>query len=211
MPTGGYGGGKGGMRMDNIFHGCPPEGDGGDPDQNRLKNRIDTPLAYEQMLIGDVLALPWPKGIERRPRAHWKAEDLAAVHLIEGQGINLVGFLVGDKFSGPESCNCHSVTDRDYHLYLAPLKEAIDPATRAKSVVCEVSPRVLAMHPQWDMRALARAVKAQRAVRISGWLMLDPEHPDQVGKTRGTIWEIHPITAIELRGRDRKWYPLGTG
>ena len=28
--------------------------------------------------------------------------------------------------------------------------------------------------------------------------MMDPEHPDQIGKTRGTIWEIHPITKIEV-------------
>jgi hypothetical protein len=30
-------------------------------------------------------------------------------------------------------------------------------------------------------------------VRIRGWLMLDQEHPEQIGKTRGTLWEIHPI------------------
>jgi hypothetical protein len=36
-------------------------------------------------------------------------------------------------------------------------------------------------------------------VRISGWLMMDPEHPDQIGNTRGTIWEIHPIMQIEVQ------------
>ena len=36
-------------------------------------------------------------------------------------------------------------------------------------------------------------------VRISGWLMLDQEHPEQIGKTRGTLWEIHPITRIEVK------------
>jgi hypothetical protein len=35
-------------------------------------------------------------------------------------------------------------------------------------------------------------------VRISGWILLDPEHPDQVGKTRATIWEIHPVMKIEV-------------
>jgi hypothetical protein len=28
--------------------------------------------------------------------------------------------------------------------------------------------------------------------------MLDQEHPDQLGKTRGTLWEIHPIMRIEV-------------
>jgi hypothetical protein len=27
---------------------------------------------------------------------------------------------------------------------------------------------------------------------------MDPEHPDQIGKTRGTIWEIHPIIGFEV-------------
>ena len=37
--------------------------------------------------------------------------------------------------------------------------------------------------------------------------MLDPEHPDQVGKTRGTIWEIHPIMFIEVE-QQGKWVSL---
>jgi len=28
--------------------------------------------------------------------------------------------------------------------------------------------------------------------------MMDPEHPDQVGKTRKTLWEIHPVLKIEV-------------
>ena len=42
---------------------------------------------------------------------------------------------------------------------------------------------------------------------VSGWLMLDPEHPDQVGKTRGTIWEIHPVMRMEVEQQGR-WVPL---
>jgi len=44
-------------------------------------------------------------------------------------------------------------------------------------------------------------------VRISGWLMMDPQHPDQVGNSRVTIWEIHPITRIEVF-RDSWWVDL---
>jgi hypothetical protein len=39
---------------------------------------------------------------------------------------------------------------------------------------------------------------------------MDPEHPDQVGKTRGTIWEIHPIMQIETQGLGA-WKPLDSG
>ena len=54
---------------------------------------------------------------------------------------------------------------------------------------------------------LGQIVKKDQRVRISGWLMLDPEHPDQVGKTRGTIWEIHPIMQIEVN-QNGQWTPL---
>jgi hypothetical protein len=40
--------------------------------------------------------------------------------------------------------------------------------------------------------------------------MMDPEHPDQIGKTRGTIWEIHPIMQIETRSGGT-WKPLDDG
>jgi hypothetical protein len=37
--------------------------------------------------------------------------------------------------------------------------------------------------------------------------MLDQEHPDQVGRTRGTLWEIHPIMKIEVN-RNGGWTTL---
>ena len=46
-------------------------------------------------------------------------------------------------------------------------------------------------------------------VRISGWTMLDPEHPDQVGKTRGTIWEIHPVMRLDVMQAGGGWRALG--
>ena len=39
---------------------------------------------------------------------------------------------------------------------------------------------------------------------------MDPEHPDQIGKTRGTIWEIHPIMQIETQTLTG-WKPLDDG
>jgi hypothetical protein len=37
--------------------------------------------------------------------------------------------------------------------------------------------------------------------------MLDQEHPEQLEKTRGTLWELHPIIEFEVRqGGD--WVPL---
>src|SRR4051812_22768119 len=37
------------------FHGCPPEGDGGDPYLNRLKNRDIAPQTYKDMTVRELL------------------------------------------------------------------------------------------------------------------------------------------------------------
>jgi len=45
-------------------------------------------------------------------------------------------------------------------------------------------------------------------VRMSGWLMLDPEHQDMINSgLRSTLWEIHPITKIEVF-KDGQWVDL---
>ena len=70
-----------------------------------------------------------------------------------------------------------------------------------------MTPPVRANHPNWTTKLLRKIGKDQQRVRISGWLMLDPEHPDQVGKTRGTIWEIHPVMQVEVQQQGR-WVSL---
>lgn len=45
---------------------------------------------------------------------------------------------------------------------------------------------------------LSRRAAANNPVRISGWLMFDPSHRNHLGRFRKTLWEIHPITRIEV-------------
>jgi hypothetical protein len=183
-----------------TFRGCPPGGDGGDPELNRLKNRVDegnyTPVPFDS-----IARLPWPSGVENNRRTRWSASDRAAVARYEGIPVAVEGYLAAAKLMGPESPNCHGADSefRDWHLWL------VDSATqdRSRSVVVEVTPRVRPSHPAWKISTLNRLARSGDRVRVSGWLMLDPEHPDQVGKTRGTIWEIHPVMKMEtsIRGR----------
>jgi len=50
----------------------------------------------------------------------------------------------------------------------------------------------------------------RQMVRISGWLMLDPEHQDMINSgLRSTLWEIHPITKIEVWDNG-SWVDLDT-
>jgi hypothetical protein len=39
--------------------------------------------------------------------------------------------------------------------------------------------------------------------------MLDPEHQDMINNgLRGTLWEIHPVTKIEVQQEDESWADL---
>ncbi len=187
-----------------VFDGCPPEGDGGDRALNRLKNRVDDgtwiPVGFEA-----IARLPWPASVERESRSRWSPVERRAVSRYEGIPVSVEGYLAGAKVEGPESPNCHGADAkyRDWHLWLA----AHPGPDRARAIVVEVTPRVRASHPAWRIGALRRIARDSTPIRISGWLMLDPEHPEQLGKTRGTLWEIHPILRMEVR-RDGRWVSL---
>jgi Lamin Tail Domain len=189
----------------DYFKGCPPSGDGGDPVLNTLKNRIDEGQ-WQTTTISALLTLTWPKSIEQRPRSRWSSTDEEAIAQHEGTPIQVEGYLVSAKKQGPESCNCHSVEDVDFHIWITddPNKD------RTQSVVIEVTPRVTFVHPNWTLARLSTIAKNHEKVRISGWLMVDPEHPDQIGKTRGTVWEIHPVMQIETQILG-SWTPLDNG
>ena len=183
------------------FEGCPATGDGGDRDLNRLKNRVDT-ASWVPTPFATVLALGWPQGVVRRSRVKWSRSDARRVAASEGRPVAVEGYFVGAKVEGPESPNCHGAESkfRDWHLWLAssPGKD------RRRSIVVETTPVIRASHPEWKLGDVRRLVRDSTPVRVSGWLMLDPEHPEQLGKTRGTLWEIHPVMRIEVK-REGRW------
>ena len=177
------------------FAGCPGDGDGGDRELNRFKNRVDT-AAWVPTPFATILDLGWPPAIVRRSRATWSRSAARRVASSEGRAVVVEGYFVGAKVEGPESTNCHGAESkfRDWHLWLAssPGKD------RRRSIVVETTPVIRARHPEWKIGDIHRLVRDSTRVRVSGWLLLDPEHPDQLGKTRGTLWEIHPVMRIEV-------------
>ena len=54
------------------------------------------------------------------------------------------------------------------------------------------------------------SLRAGLLVRVGGWLFLDPEHPDQIGRTRVTIWEVHPVVTWDVQTPAGDWVPLDT-
>jgi len=176
-----------------TFKGCPPKGDGGDQALNYLKNRVDV-ASFAPVKLEALLALRGPSGTERRNHDSLSPLDREAIQKYEGAPVSTVGYLIDTKKQGPESTNCHSTEDVDYHMWLV-----TDPnLSRTNSLVVEITPRVNAKHPEWTSAALSQLVKVKAKVRISGWVLFDEEHPDQLQQTRGTLWEIHPVMILDV-------------
>ncbi len=190
----------------STFRGCPPEGHGGDPILNRRKNRDDEAQLWFPVKFDAIAKLGWPKHAEKKPRFGIRASDRDEIAKHEGLPLSVEGYIARAQWEGKESCNCRSDEPemRDMHLWLT--KEPT--RNRSESIVVEVTPRLRAQHPRWTISALKRIAEREQQVRISGWLMFDGEHPDQVGKTRGTLWEIHPVMKIQVF-RDGEWTDLG--
>jgi len=187
------------------FHGCPVEGKGGDPALNRLKNRTEIAASFESIDFEELANLEVPAGVSKKPRTQWSRATLATLEGPEKRAVQVVGYLLGVKLEGREATNCGSDApeERDFHVWLANSPDD----DRLDAVVVEVTPRVRARHPSWSLTNLKRFVRQRSRVRISGWLMLDEGHPEQVGKTRVTLWQIHPILRIDVWSAGR-WREL---
>jgi hypothetical protein len=193
-----------------AFHGCAIEGDAtqttrSDPDLNLLKNRTEVPDEFRAIHFDDLAQLDIPPGISKKHRAKWPQEALEASQAEEARAVQVSGVLLKVKLEGPESPNCHldGQGDRDFHLWLA--NSADD--DRSEAIVVEITPRIRAKHASWSRTNLSRLISNKAKVRVSGWILLDPEHAEQLGKTRTTLWEIHPIMRIEVFTAE-KWREL---
>ena len=123
-----------------------------------------------------------------------------------GAPVTVVGFLSHKVTveTGGESTNCHLHTapEVDWHIYLTK-----SPAQGIKdAVIVETTPRTRPLH-KWTTSLLAPFVDSQTQVRISGWLMFDSEHIGVIGTQRATVWEVHPITRIQVQ-QNGQWVDL---
>ena len=173
---------------------CGPEGDATNQQAQTLndnKNRTDQPGASEYVDI------KWDD-----------LKDLPADRVADFQGapVMVVGFLSHhvNVETGGESTNCHlhAPDQVDWHMYLTK-----SPAQGiADAVVVETTPRTRPAH-KWTTTTVGSAVDTPTQVRISGWLMYDIEHVNVIGKERATVWEVHPITRIEIQ-KNGQWVDL---
>lgn len=195
-----------------VFKQCPQRGKPKnpaqprwDPDLNTLKNRDLPPPLYADKTIADFLT-DEPESVMdmgKANRANWSEEARSEAAEMEFQGVRIEGFLRRVDKEGPESCNCYSSDHVDHHLWLGETPSA----TIRQCMVVEVSPRLLPQHPGWVKARLDTLVDQHERVRISGWAMWDQEHPEKLGVTRGTLWEVHPVHQIEVF-RNGGWKPF---
>ena len=179
---------------------CPPEGSAKDPrlqELNRLKNRSGIPTDNDLDRSVTMQSLLQPGDDRNR----WSS----------GKAAEIIGYVAEVKATGPESCNCKSKDPdhRDTHieLVLAPMVGG-----SSNSVIVEITPRLRQLRQNegedWSTRGLRDKILG-RWVKVRGWLMFDEEHAEQANNTnpggarnwRGTCWEIHPITSIEVVDR----------
>ena len=174
---------------------CGPTGDGG-----------DVPPGYHDVTFEALAGLPYP--VDKPHRHDWTTAHLNDIARYEGTPVRVIGYIVALKpqtGGSGESTNCHwtGAAEVDWHIALVG-----EPGKgEEESVVVETTPRVRRNHPQWTAPRLHPWVDAAAPVRISGWLMLDPEHRNHLGRYRGTLWEVHPITQIEV-WQDTAWVSL---
>lgn len=191
------------------FHGCPPTGKGSDPYLNSLKNRDVPPTKAKRYTVTQFLkAAPRTLPTRKIHRDRWtpQQQDLAAKW--ERRAVTVEGYLVFDAVKqAKEACNCGSATYRDFHLWLGAVP-SVTKASRGRALVVEVSPRTWPTHPTWkEAKTYRGPIRAGTKVRVTGWLMWDQEHAPHLTKTRGTLWEVHPIHKIQVR-QGNKWVTL---
>ena len=211
---------------------CGPTGDGVDDGTNLHKNRADVPATSHFISLDAIRSLNdtafW--GFTNRKNPAWPA--LAATHIdpYEGTPVTVEGYfeIVKPQSGGSgESPNCHGSDelDTDWHVAFV----ANPGETEEQAVVVEPTPRSKRANPLWspdaakllairhspsDTRHEAQAPR----MRVTGFLMFDPVHPSHIRGNckancasknffRATLWEIHPVTKIEVQ-KNGAWVDL---
>ena len=108
------------------------------------------------------------------------------------------GYILEVQDGGSESCNCHSKDFKDTHIYLV---QTINEADKSNAIIVEATPRFrTVLGSTSDLKKYIG-----KHVRIYGYLFRDDEHKANSTVDEGngnhwrhSVWEIHPITKIEL-------------
>jgi hypothetical protein len=180
----------------SVVQGCPKHGSAVQERAKVLnvkKNRDDVPAPSQ--IKSDITFATLMKAGEH-PRG-----------FKEGDAISIVGYVVEVRLGAVETCNCKATDpwERDSHIEV--ITDLMDAGNKEKRLVVEVTPhfrkKAKAAGLDWSQDGLKKTFEG-RWVRITGWAFYDAMHDDESAGSgnehiwRGTPWEVHPVTSIEI-------------
>jgi hypothetical protein len=176
-----------GRNSSKLSNGWGMSGDAKDAktqDLDRHKNRHKSPRSYDTSATFDAML---------------KATSGSAAFNVE-KGAVITGYFLSSQPEKGESCNGHSKNSADWdtHCYLG----ATLNAKANERLIFEVTPR----ERFWSQDQIDSL--QGKKIRITGWLLDDWKHkgeskadkPSNGKDWRGSCWEIHPVTKIEVAG-----------
>jgi hypothetical protein len=176
---------------------CPPWGSAKSERLKTLnikKNRIEFPNPADIDSSATIERILVPGDDKTR----WSEKKAAIV----------TGYVTEVRMSAAESCNCFSKEKENRDTHIEIVMDPMNPA-KNKCMVVEVTPRIrnimAARGIDWSSKMLRKTLLG-RWVKFTGWMLFDIEHSDEAENTkpgrtrnwRGTAWEIHPITDIQV-------------
>lgn len=197
---------------------CPAAGSGGVHSAAYVqKNRLQAPCSYTPMTVADMLALTHlPANVRALPASDNRFQYLEAT---ESQSVVVEGYIALVKSGGKEGVNCGSSSRVDVHMEVVG-NATEDPAdNRDEHVIAEVTPWFGAAMPGWTKTLLGQYASYTNSysgsmhhpptpIRVYGWLFFDEAHAGDGSRNwRGTEWEVHPITKIEIL-ENGNWTPV---
>lgn len=188
---------------------CGPDGDGEDTLTNIRKNRVDVPDSYHDVTWADIAHVYFPRDkVVPKSLVRWSADEIVKIMQFQDIPVRAEGYIkkLRPQAGNKESTNCNATKAADTDWHIAFVEHAVDP--ELSSIVTEVTPRIKIMHPAWTQKNLRPWIDSNLPVRFSGWLLFDPEHKNHLGRYRQTLWEIHPITKIEVQLPGGAWVDL---
>jgi hypothetical protein len=186
-----------------VFDGCPPEGRGGDAQLNLLNNRVDKG-DYAPVSFDSITSLTWPKSVEMQAMKEWSPDSRAFIERYLGIPVLVEGYILNVREGEPGPPNCGQTGGGlDWIMYFTK-----NPRDYRSQAIMAVSTAPTRRGHTWTLELMRGLLSGQHLpVRISGWLYFDPDHPQEVGKTRATLWEIRPVMQIDVF-QDGHWNPL---
>lgn len=196
---------------------CPPLGrvtKTTDVEKIKLMNRIDGTSKYHEIGFMDLKSLTSPQGLLNKKRPAWTPQQKEVVKKNEGIPVVVYGYFLLTAVNGtvtgampepPELCNCLSKDRKqvDFRLWL--VNNPNDP--KSEAIVAQMTPRVRARRKDWNLKNLTYIAQGRFLVRVYGWLLFEDDEQKRLGRTRATLWEIHPVIQIEFREKG-EWITL---